>query len=778
MNYRKITTKELRIEKEQPLLDKLLSIRGIEDKKDIQKFLNPSKEDFISPFVFCDMKKSCARIKEAIEKQQKILVWGDFDCDGVTSSAILYKTLKELNADFLTYIPDRLTEGHGLNSNKLLSYTAKEHIKLVITVDCGISNIKEIALLKNFGVDVIITDHHTTDIELPCAYAIINPQVMGALDSKLSTEEIEALTYNSGSIVAYKLAMALLKDIKNDDLKEELLTVASCGAIADVVPLRFENRAIVTEGLKLLNAKKEKTNLGIYKLLSQNIEGRDINSTDIAFILAPRINAIGRLANAELSFNFLCEKDEEKLGIYIEKMEYFNAIRQKMCSDTFNEVVKTLEENPEEAKKPAIILLNNSWHIGVIGIVAAKVVEKYHKPCFLMSVDENKNARCSIRSNDLINVYQILKENEELLLGFGGHKLAGGCSFEAKNFENVKEALLKSIQEMIGDRRPDTKLYADIEIKSEEITPEIFDTINKLEPFGQNNEAPVFAMFNINLDDYNTMGKDQNHLKFTFSDGKYKFQGVKWSETEVLIPKNTKCDIAFYPRLNNFNGVQSVQFEIIDMYSPAVKNLYKTFKIFDHRQKTDILEQVASYFERDGLDIGVWAKTVSVKEMLSKYGKIKDNFMPEAQEHNDIMIFDYPNSISEFQKLIYRSKPAKIHLMNYKIDENMENYIKQVMGMIKYSTNHLQGGIDVIRLAQNLGMSENFAQTALEILENIGSIEIIDVNKVKYIKPCVYSDFQQDSMFEGLREDFLKTIEFKKTIYNYSVKEFEQILDI
>ena len=260
MNYRKITTKELRIEKEQPLLDKLLSIRGIEDKKDIQKFLNPSKEDFISPFVFCDMKKSCARIKEAIEKQQKILVWGDFDCDGVTSSAILYKTLKELNADFLTYIPDRLTEGHGLNSNKLLSYTAKEHIKLVITVDCGISNIKEIALLKNFGVDVIITDHHTTDIELPCAYAIINPQVMGALDSKLSTEEIEALTYNSGSIVAYKLAMALLKDIKNDDLKEELLTVASCGAIADVVPLRFENRAIVTEGLKLLNAKKEKTN--------------------------------------------------------------------------------------------------------------------------------------------------------------------------------------------------------------------------------------------------------------------------------------------------------------------------------------------------------------------------------------------------------------------------------------------------------------------------------------------------------------------------------------
>ncbi|MBQ8476431.1 DHH family phosphoesterase [bacterium] len=329
MNYKKIALKQfdkIKSSSNDYLLDELLAARGITKEEEIEKFLNPSLSDFISPFAFLDMEKAKKRIFEAIEKKQKILIWGDFDCDGVTSTTILYKALSFLGADILTFIPDRLTQGHGLNSKQLLTFASKEHIKLVITVDCGISNLKEISLLKGLGVDTIVTDHHTTDIELPCAFAIINPQVTGALDEKLSASDIASLTYNSGSVVAYKLAMALLEGNNNQDLFDELLVIAASGAIADVVPLLGENRAIVTCALELLNAKKEKSQLGIYKLLSKNIKDRTFTSTDIAFILAPRINAIGRLANAKLSFDFLCEKVDNRVVIIIVKLDNYYAI--------------------------------------------------------------------------------------------------------------------------------------------------------------------------------------------------------------------------------------------------------------------------------------------------------------------------------------------------------------------------------------------------------------------------------------------------------------------
>ena len=426
MNYRKIKVKETK--NDRSILDRLLSLKDLTDEEK-EKFLNPSKKDFLSPYLFSDMEKAKERIFKAIENNEKILVWGDFDCDGVTSSTILYKALKELGANVIKFIPDRLLHGHGLNSKELVKLIATQKVKLVITVDCGISNITEVNLLNGLKVDIIITDHHTTDIELPKAYAIINPQVKGAIKSDVKIEDITSLTYNSGSIVAYKLAMALLEDNSNNDLKDELLVIASCGAVADVVPLLGENRSIVNEGIKLLNEKTFKSSKAIYTLLSKNIKDRQITSTDIAFILAPRINAVGRLSNAQLSFDFLNEDNDEKLDIIVQKLDNFNAIRQAKCAETYDEAIEYLKNNKEELNYPATILINPNWHVGIIGIVAARLVEDFNKPCFLMTVDENNNARCSIRSNDKINVYNVLKENQELFLGFGGHKLAGGCSF-------------------------------------------------------------------------------------------------------------------------------------------------------------------------------------------------------------------------------------------------------------------------------------------------------------------------------------------------------------
>lgn len=780
MQYRKIKIKEKSSKIKSPtkdsLLDELLALKNISTKKEIEKYLNPSKEDFISPNAFLDMDLALDRIKSAIKKEEKILIWGDFDCDGVTSTSILYKAFSHLKANVVTFIPDRLLHGHGLNTKELLKLVSKERVKLVVTVDCGVSNVSEVNLLKSLGVDTIITDHHSTDTELPSALAIINPQVKGALREDLSVEDIVSLTYNSGSVVAYKLAMALLEKEDCQELKDELLIIASMGAIADVVPLVGENRAMVTVALELLNKNKEKSQKGIYKLLSKNIKDRLITSYDAAFVLAPRINAVGRLANAKLSFDFLTTNDDNKLDIIIEKLDNYNTIRQSKCADTYLEIVELLKKDEQERKNPAIILLNSDWHIGIIGIVASKIAEEFNKPCFLMTTDDNNFARCSIRSNDLVNVYSVLKENEALFKGFGGHKGAGGCSFDLSqtSFEEVKKALNKTVSELIDNKALDNTLYADIELKSDDINLNILDSINRLEPFGQGNEPPIFAMFSVNLDEFKLIGKEQNHLRLVFSKDGKKFQCVKWSENEINIPLDSKCDIAFYPRENTFNDIKSVQLEILDVYSESVSKK-SSIKLFDHRKKTGILDSIASYLERKELDIAVWAKKPSTKENLAKFSQIKECFYTN-NTHKGLMFFDYPATKEEFIEIIQEIQPQKVHLMNYQIDENIENFIKQLSGMVKYCSNKLEGQIDLTRMAQSLGTSEKFVQLSLFIFDEINSINLIDMDKVEYLKAVAFDEFKSAQGYAELIEEFSRVIEFKKELLEADIKEVENLI--
>lgn len=781
MQYRKIILKEQteKINGKNELLNRILALRGLVKEEEINKFLNPKKEDFVSPFAFSDMEKATNRINSAIENNEKILVWGDFDCDGVTSTSILYKALKKLNANVITFIPDRLAHGHGLNTKKLIQLYTKEKFKLVITVDCGISNVSEINLLNGFKIDTIITDHHTTDRELPNAYAIINPQAKGAIKEDTKVEDITSMTYNSGSVVAYKLAMALLNESCDTELKNELLVIASCGAIGDVVPILGENRAMVTLALDLLNTKQ--ISKPIYKLLSKNIKDRNFTSTDIAFVLVPRINAVGRLANAELSFEFLTTDNPNKLDIIIEKLDNYNAIRQSKCQETYEEINDYLKNHKEELKNPAVILLNKDWHVGIIGIVASKIVEQYNKPCFLMTIDEASCARCSIRSNENINVYDVLAQNENLFLGFGGHKLAGGCSFDINqiSFEEVKNAINKTINENYKEEQKENVLFADVELNENDLNQNLLEIFDELEPFGEGNKAPICAMFDVELKEFKTIGKENNHLKFVFLKNNKPLNAVKWQENEIIIPKNSKCDIAFYPRINTFNGNTEIQLEIIDIYSSCCaekKSSKNDLKLFDHRRKTDILESISDYLKNSNLDIKIWAKTPSVKEKLSKYENLKSNFLSDFSEHKGLMFFDYPSSVEEFMEIIENIRPKKIHFMNYKVDENIENHIKQLNGMIKYCSSKLNGVLEPEKMAVALGVDIEFVQIAIEILENIETIEFDENDRLKYLKPFNWEDFRRHSMFETLTEEFDKIVEFKTEMLNCEMTKIEEII--
>ena len=440
INEKKEISKEILDAAQSELLAQLLLQRGIDTPKKIHDFLNPSKMQITSPFAFTDMKKSVERIFEAIEKQEKIIVYGDFDADGVTSTSLLYKTLMHLGANVDFYIPNREKENHGLNTKALVKLIAKNKAKLIITVDCGVSDVEQVGFANSFKTDVIITDHHEAPETLPEAFAIINPKAFNALEKDLEIEQIEALNQLAGVGVAFKLACALLERKEDYDFAQQLLPFVAVGTIADVVPILYENRAFVEAGIKLI---ENGAHYGITKLLE--VGGYDIKngitSENIAFGAAPRINAAGRLDTVDSAVKLLISENKAEVDICAQELDNFNRIRQDLCDKIFEEAVNALQNEPPQE---SIILFNPNWHIGIIGIVASKLVEKFYKPVFLMTKDPNTGLiRCSSRSIPELHLRNVIAQNDELFEYYGGHAQAAGLVFDSSktNFETVKQRL-------------------------------------------------------------------------------------------------------------------------------------------------------------------------------------------------------------------------------------------------------------------------------------------------------------------------------------------------
>ena len=367
------------------IIDRLLEVRGITTEEAKKDFLNPLGITLMHPNAFCDMQKAVERIVKAIDEKENILIYGDFDADGVTSTSVLMKTFTYLGANVDYYIPDREEEGHGLHTKSLVQLLTKKKPKLIITVDNGISSVEEVKFINSFQRDVIITDHHEAPDELPPAYAIINPKAMNALDEKLTPTQIEYLTSLAGVGVAFKLAQAVLEKYDKLNFSLELLPYVTVGTIADIVPLIGENRYYVAKGLELIAAGKH---YGIKRMLDVAGVGTDngLTAEQIAFTIAPRINASGRIDNVDNAIKVMISENKQEIEMAIIALENFNKLRQEMCSQTFAEADEMWRAS--KSRDNAIVLYSKDWHIGIIGIVASKFVEKYYKPTFIMNYSE------------------------------------------------------------------------------------------------------------------------------------------------------------------------------------------------------------------------------------------------------------------------------------------------------------------------------------------------------------------------------------------------------
>ncbi len=725
---------------EKSLIKRLLISRGIKTDEEIKEFLHPLEMQLTSPNAFTDMQKAVDRLSHAIDNQETIIIYGDFDADGVNSTSVLYKTLKFLNANVHYFIPDRENEGHGFDKKALIKLMTTVKPKVIISVDCGISDVDAVKFINSFKmIDVIITDHHEAPEELPPAFAIINPKAEGALDENLSAKQIEYLTYLAGCGVAFKVSQALLTKYGKTEFIYEILPFVAVGTVADVVPLLGENRYFVTKGLELISAGKH---YGLKRLLES--AGYDITngvtSENIAFGIAPRINASGRLDTVESALKVLISDNPQEIEMAITTLNELNKVRQTLCQEVFEQADKMVQK--EGNKNSAIVLYSEAWHIGIIGIVASKLVEKYYKPVFLMTyVKEKDQFRCSARSIEGVPLYDVINANAELFDGFGGHKLAAGLSFTGSKtpFEVVKRALCETVKEYTANKELKPFINIDLLVEPQDITVDLVEEISQLEPFGASNPSPIFEMNNLKIKQKRQMGNDNSHLRLVVTSGADEFTAIWWKNGNASLSSGDSLDIAFHPQINEFNGNISVQLIIDDVHSDALVEdtpAKSSYKIYDNRNKTGILPNVNDYIKNSKWNIGVFAESKYILDTIKNFPAIASKVFTrqDVPKCDIVMFFDYPADRLTLDNILEKSQPKGIHFMNYEpkiLDE--QEFIKTFNGMIKYAAHNNSGKIELVRCASFLGKSVKIFEMLLALYEEVGFIKIKEKNSSFYV---------------------------------------------
>ena len=494
------------------ILNVLLENRGLLSDDDKQAFLKTDeKTNFHDPFLMKDMEKSVKRIMEAIEKNERIIIFGDYDVDGLTSAAIVYKSLKKLNADHSVRLPNREKDGYGL-SKKFIEEFIKLEIKLIITVDCGISCANEVSFAKKNGIDTIITDHHSIPENFPSdAYSINHPK------QKDCTYPFSELT---GAGVALKLAHALfiwnLGEKEAEEEIEYLIELAALGTIGDIGIMQGENRFIVKRGLNNL-IKTKSPGLKFLKELAGITEenGKEITVTSVGYQLAPRINAAGRIGDPYSALRLLIGNDEKSIFKYGRELEELNQKRQKMTEETLTQVLEKFEELKQKNALPYILIAEDpSWHVGIIGLSASKLAEKFNRPAIIMQ-DNGEVLVASARSIESFDILEAITKFKDYLVTFGGNKEAAGFTIKKENLEKFKKEISKYAKDQLKDKDLRPTLCIDCELKEENITDNLIEDIWKLKPFGVRNSRPLFMLKNVKPHFAGTVGKNADHVKFT-----------------------------------------------------------------------------------------------------------------------------------------------------------------------------------------------------------------------------------------------------------------------
>ena len=713
-NYDENFIKELESYSISKNIAKILNVRNITDMTSVKKYFSDEYEEGYDPFLMHDMQKAVDRINEAIENEEKILVYGDYDADGITSTVLLVETLISMGANVSSYIPNRFEEGYGPNK-EAFTKIIDSGITLIITVDNGIAGVEEVDLANELGCDVIVTDHHKIQDTIPNAYAIIHPE---------HPEGNYPFKKLAGVGVAFKLAHALL-----EIFPDFLLDLVAIGTIADMVSITDENRIFVKQGLELIN---EDPRIGLKMLLELSGIDTKIDEQTVGFYIAPKLNSIGRMDSAKLGLTFLMAEEPVTARALAEQIEQYNIQRKQVTEDIVKDVISKIENS--EKKQKNVIMVSGEYHEGVLGIVASNIVEKYQKPVFIMNEKEGV-LKGSARSIFDFNIYVAMNKISDLFLAFGGHTLAAGFSFEKSNFEKIEEFLDNEFEEFKQNNDLKANKNIDIVTSLEDISYQFLNSLDALKPYGMDFEKPTVLIENAMVLNKAYFGSEKQYLRLTIADevGNLDCITFKDSVTFDKVEKNDIIDLLCNIDKNNFNGRTKLQAHIIDIH-------IKEFLFEDLR-----------FINYDIANIDINCLK------LSKYKDDKDNNFYQYKdldslidkEFEYIYLLDIPTSKEYLYKII-NLKPKKVFLICEEKQVLSDVYLIDKNRLIKLFNLILSTNNKQINVAQQLD------QLLVVLKTNVDSLKIM----IQIFKELELINFVNNTII--LNPDY-KTVDLKKS---------------
>ncbi|MTI70959.1 MAG: single-stranded-DNA-specific exonuclease RecJ [Firmicutes bacterium] len=638
------------------LTAKVMINRGISNYKDCKEFLNPTLDNLYDPYLLKDMDKAVKRIIKGIKNKENIWVYGDYDVDGVTSTSLLKLFFSDIGYDLNYYIPDRFTEGYGLNK-KAIENINENKGDLIITVDCGITSVEEVKHLKDLGMDIIITDHHTCQETLPNAEAVINPH---REDDNYPFKNL------AGVGVAFKLIEALSKKLDKKLNYRNFLPIVAMGTVADVVSLKGENRIIVKNGLKYIN---NTDNLGLQALLKiTELKDKKITSGHIGFVLGPRLNATGRMSSAKHGVELLTTCDKIKALELAENLDDENNKRREIENEIFNEAEEIIEKEIDIENEKILVIASENWHHGVIGIVSSRITEKYHKPSVLISIDGSEG-RASARSISTFDLFKGLNKCKELFIKFGGHKQAAGLSIEKEKIKIFRKEINEIADNVLKEEDLLPEIKVDSILETEDLNLKTVKELKTLEPFGMGNPSPVFLVRDTKITEIRPVGKENKHLKLKINKNGQTIDciGFNLGHASNIIDKNKSVDIIGSLDINEFMGKKNLQIVVKDFKQNYIST-FELSKKYETKLKDSIMTEnkVIDSFNIKNLNIiKTDNRKILVKNTLKKQSK------------NLIIINNYKNALELLKELEFMGREffKSIEISYNEVKNNKENLI-------------------------------------------------------------------------------------------------------
>jgi single-stranded-DNA-specific exonuclease len=698
-----------------PLVAQFLANRGILKPDSARAFLDPNSYSPSLPEELPGLEEAANRLQKAIYRKETICVWGDFDVDGQTATTLLVSALRDLGANVTYHIPVRASESHGVNLPALQRITnSTPKPQVLLTCDTGISAHESVAYAQQSGVDVLITDHHDLPPSLPQALAVVNPKLLPAA---------HPLATLPGVGVAYKLVEYLYQHADREPEPTPQLDLVALGIIADLAVLQGDTRYLVQRGLPGL---RQPHRLGLQAMFDlAELDPTWLTEEHIAFILAPRLNALGRLSDANPVVEFLTTQDPGRARLFALELEGLNARRKLLSDQIYQAALAQIDQDNSLLDAAALVLAHPAWPAGVLGIVASRLVERFHKPVILLASPPGELARGSARSIEDVNINAAIRAHQQMLAGFGGHPMAAGLSIEPQRIAEFRRLLSQTVQALRGEAPPLPPLQIEAYINLDEINLELVSELEQLAPFGPGNPPPVFASRGLRLLSQTPVGRDGEHLMLTIGDEHGQTQRVIWWQGGREQVPQGKFDLAYTLRSSNYRGQREVQVEWLEarpIEEPVqvIPLWHGPAEILDYRQEADPLPLLSKLRSQPGGQ--VWCEGEDKKRLD---GQNRFELMPAPV----LAIWTTPPGPAELHSALQRVKPEKVIL--FAIDPNldhMEAFLRRLTGLVKYALRSSQGVVSLPSLAAAMAQRLATVQVGLEWSQAQGHIRILSID--------------------------------------------------